>query len=209
MKKISVKEFWDWFLSKNEFLMDIDNLPEEEKEALLEEFDAVLATYSQGISYEISSLSTNGRKITFSAEGDEEYFEDVIELCTDVPILDFWNIIAFKQPQGSNVKIKFEDYSLNSKDLWFIPLENAENELSEKFGLKIALKDCKEDDEDQLIAVYSLIEAMIGEYDSTTLLEYFELCPLPDNPEAEDFIPLTQLPEFVDWHLDKIENSNN
>ena len=190
----------------DQFLMDIDNLPEQEKDELLEEFDNVLATYSEGITYELGELTSNGRKITFSAEGDEEYFDDVIELCTDIPILDFWGIVAFKQAQGGKVRIRFEDYVLNSKDLWFIPLENSEDELSEKFGLKIALKDYKEEDEDQLIAVYSLIEAMIGEYDSATLLEYFELCPLPNNPEEEDFIPLTQLPEFIDWHLDKIEN---
>lgn len=207
MKKITVNQFWEWFQTKSEYLMDIDNLPQKEKDELLEEFDSVLATYSEGISYELGELTTNGRKIIFTAEGDEEYFEDVIELCTNIPILDFWDIVAFKQPQGEKVRIKFEDYTLNSKDLWFMPLENQENELNEKFGLKIALKDCKEEDEDQLIAVYTLIEAMIGEYDCTTLLEYFELCPLPQNPEDEGFISLTQLPEFIEWFLNNIEDS--
>lgn len=208
MKKITVNQFWEWFQTKSEYLMDIDNIPQKEKDELMRDFDNVLATYSEGISYELGELTTNGRKITFSAEGDEEYFEDVIELCTNIPILDFWDIVAFKQPQGGKVRIKFEDYTLSSKDLWFMPLENQENEINEKFGLKIALKDCKEEDEDQLIAVYTLIEAMIGEYDCTTLLEYFELCPLPPKPEEEEFIPLTELPEFIEWFLNNLEDSS-
>jgi hypothetical protein len=203
IRKITAQEFWDWFITKSEFLMDLDN--SNDKDQLIKEFEEVLASYSEGLSFEISELSQNGRSITFSAEGDEDYFEDVIELTNNVPILDFWDIVAFKQPQGERVRIKFENYSINSKDLWFIPMENDE-ELSEKVGIMVGINDLNEEDEDQLIAVYTLIEAMIGEYDCTTLLGYFELCLLPENPEQEGFIPLTQLPEFIAWHLNKIDN---
>jgi hypothetical protein len=203
IRKITAQEFWDWFITKSEFLMDLDN--SKDKDQLIKEFEEVLASYSEGLSFEISELSQNGRSITFSAEGDEDYFEDVIELTNNVPILDFWDIVAFKQPQGEKVRIKFENYSINSKDLWFIPMENDE-ELSEKVGIMVGINDLNEEDEDQLIAVYTLIEAMIGEYDCTTLLGYFELCLLPENPEQEGFIPLTQLPEFIAWHLNKIDN---
>ncbi len=203
IRKITAQEFWDWFITKSEFLMDLDN--SKDKDQLIKEFEEVLASYSEGLSFEISELSQNGRSITFSAEGDEDYFEDVIELTNNVPILDFWDIVAFKQPQGERVRIKFENYSINSKDLWFIPMENDE-ELSEKVGIMVGINDLNEEDEDQLIAVYTLIEAMIGEYDCTTLLGYFELCLLPENPEQEGFIPLTQLPEFIAWHLNKIDN---
>lgn len=202
MKKLTSKEFWDWFVAKSEFLMDLDN--SNDKDQLMKEFEEVLASYSEGLSFEISELTQNGRSITFSAEGDEDYFEDVIELTTNVPILDFWDIIAFRQPQGEKVRIKFENYTLNSKDLWFIPMESDE-EFSERVGIMVGINDLVEDDEDQLIAVYSLIEAMIGEYDCTTLLGYFELCSLFENPEHEGFIPLTQLPEFITWHLNKID----
>lgn len=205
MKKITVEEFWNWFQTKSEFLMDIDNLDPIESEELLKEFEKVLASYSEGISFEMTDLSKDGRKIIFSAEGDQDYFDDVIELCTNASILDFWDIIAFKQPQGPNVKIRFEGYSLNSKNLWFIPLEN-EDELEGMIGLEIAIKGFKEEeDEDQLIAVYSLIEAMIGEYDCSTLLGYFELCEMPEDPEKEGFIPLTELPEYIDWHINNVE----
>lgn len=205
MNKITVEEFWKWFQEKNEFLMDIDNMDPIKAEDLMNEFEQVLASYSEGMSFEMSELDANGRTIIFSAEGDEDFFDDVIQLCENVPVLDFWEIVAFKQPQGSKVKIKFENHILNSKDLWFIPMENEEDDIEEKIGLEIAIKGCNEEDEDQLIAVYSLIEAMIGEYDCTTLLGYFELFEMPESPELDGFIPLTELPEYIDWYINNIE----
>lgn len=205
MNKITVEEFWKWFQEKSEFLMDIDNIDPIKAEDLMNEFEQVLASYSEGMSFEMSELDANGRTIIFSAEGDEDFFDDVIQLCENAPVLDFWEIVAFKQPQGSKVKIKFENYVLNSKDLWFIPMENEEDDIEEKIGLEIAIKGYNEEDEDQLIAVYSLIEAMIGEYDCTTLLGYFELCEMPESPELDGFIPLTELPEYIDWYINNIE----
>jgi len=208
MRKINVDEFWNWFISKSEFLMDIDNLNEEKSEKLLDEFSEVLGSYSEGMSFDIGDLGAEGRKIVFSAEGDQDYFEDVIELCESTPVLDFWDIIAFKQPKGAKVKIKFEGYTLNSRDLWFMPLENEDDDDYDLIGLRVALKGFRQDDEDQLIAVYSLIEEMIGEYDCATLLGYFDICELPENPELEEFIPLVELQEYVDWHINLIEGRN-
>ncbi|MDR0972070.1 MAG: hypothetical protein LBM25_06780 [Bacteroidales bacterium] len=204
MRKISAENFWEWFQEKSEFLMDIDSLGDKAEE-LLNEFASTLALYSEGISFILGDLTENGRQIIFSAEGDEEYFEDVITLCDAVPILDFWDIVAFLPAKGANVKINYKGYTLKSKDLWFVPMENEDSSYG-KVGLQIAIKDCKEDDEDLLIAVYSLIEEMIGEYDCTMQIGYFELCPLPSDPEKEDFIPLTMLPDFISWHISQEEN---
>jgi hypothetical protein len=199
--KISIEEFWKWFEQHNEHLMDIDSLEEQQIDDLLHEFDSVLKSYCEGISFEIGDLTKNGRTLTFTADGNEEFFDDVVQLCDNMPILDFWEVIALKPPQGENVSIVYEKYKLKSKDLWFVPMESEEQD--DKIGIKVGIKDYNEDDEDQLVAVYSLIEAMIGEYDCTMLLAYFELCSLPQEPDKEDFIPLTELPQFVFWHFNK------
>jgi hypothetical protein len=64
--------------------------------------------------------------------------------------------------------------------------------------LQIALDENATEDEDLLVAVYSLIEEMIGEYECATLLSYFELITLSNNMEEQGFRPLTELPEFID-----------
>jgi hypothetical protein len=124
-----------------------------------------------------------------------DYFEDLINLYEQSPILDFWDIVAFRQGKGANVNITFENYHLSSKKMWFLPMENTEDE--EQLGLQIALDIKETEDEDLLVAVYSLIEEMIGEYECATILSYFEIVPTFENMEEQGFRPLTELPELI------------
>ena len=184
--------------------MDIDSAEKGEAEALLQRLDNDLKQYSEGIDFVLGDLSDKGRTLTFTCEGDTDYFDDVITLCEQSPVLDFWEIEAFRPAKGADVAITFEKYHLKSKNLWFIPLESEEE--SDKFGLRVALDEYEQDNEDLLIAVYSLIEQMLGEYDTATTLGYLELCPLGDNMKEEGFSPLCDLPEYLEWFLNNGEN---
>jgi hypothetical protein len=197
--KITIEEFWKRFQEKSERLMDLDSLNKEEQEEILTSVDEDLKQYSEGLSLEIGKLGTNGRKLTLTADGDVDYFEDLINLYEQSPVLDFWDIVAFKQGKGANVNISFENYHLSSKKMWFMPMENQEDE--QMLGLQIALDAKETEDEDLLVAVYSLIEEMIGEYECATLLSYFELTIISDNMQEKGFKPLTELPEFIDMLL--------
>lgn len=197
---MSAEEFWKAFTEYKDLLMDIDSLDKAEADKLLKRLDGDLKKYCEGLEFILGDLSEKGRTLTFTAEGDVEFFGYVEELCEEAPILDFWEIIAFKPAKGKNVSITFENYRLNSKNLWFLPLESEEEE--GKLGLRIALEGGRED---LLVAVYSLLEEMLGEYDAATSLEYFEICSLGSNPKEEGFYPLTDLPEYVDWFIDEAE----
>lgn len=197
--KITIEEFWNRFKEKSDKLMDLDSLSPAEKDEVLDSIDSDLKQYSEGLSLEIGKLSTNGRKLTLTAEGDVDYFEDLINLYEQSPVLDFWDIVAFKQGKGANVNISFENYHLSSKKMWFMPMENQEDE--QMLGLQIALDAKETEDEDLLVAVYSLIEEMIGEYECAILLSYFELTTISDNMQEKGFKPLTELPEFIDMLL--------
>ncbi len=200
---MSVEEFWNGFSVYKDLLMDIDSAEKAEADALLERLDGDLKAYCEGLDFVLGDLTAKGRTLTLTAGGDTDYFEPLIALCENAPVLDFWDIIAFKPAKGTNVSISFENYRLSSKNLWFIPLESEEE--TEQVGLRIALKEFKEEDEDLLIAVYSLLEEMLGEYYTATLLGYFELCALPQQPSSEGFSPLTDLPEYLDYFLNSIE----
>lgn len=194
--KITIEEFWNRFKAKSDKLMDLDSLNAEEKDEILNSLDEDLKQYSEGLSLEIGKLGTNGRKLTLTAEGDVDYFEDLINLYEQSPVLDFWDIVAFKQGKGANVNVSFGPYHLSSKKMWFMPMENQDD--AEMLGLQIALDTKETEDEDLLVAVYSLIEEMIGEYECATLLSYFELTTITDNMEEKGFKPLTELPEFIE-----------
>ncbi len=200
---MKAEEFWKKFEGYKDLIMDIDSLDTEQGDKLLERLDGDLKEYSEGIDFILGDLTDKGRTLTFTTEGDVDYFDDLIALCEEAPVLDFWDIIAFKPAKGSNVNITFEKHRISSKNLWFMPLESEEER--EKVGLRVALKEYVEDDEDLIIAVYSLIEQMLGEYDTAMLLGYLELCSLNDNPEEEGFHPMTDLPEYMEWFMNNSE----
>jgi hypothetical protein len=200
---MKAEEFWKKFEGYKDLIMDIDSLDTAEGDKLLERLDGDLKEYSEGVDFILGDLTDKGRTLTFTTEGDVDYFDDLIALCEEAPVLDFWDIIAFKPAKGSNVNITFEKHRISSKNLWFMPLESEEEK--EKVGLRIALKEFVEDDEDLIIAVYSLIEQMLGEYDTAMLLGYLELCSLGDKPEEEGFHPMTDLPEYMEWFMNNSE----
>lgn len=200
---MKAEEFWKKFEGYKDLIMDIDSLDTAEGDKLLERLDGDLKEYSEGIDFILGDLTDKGRTLTFTTEGDVDYFDDLIALCEEAPVLDFWDIIAFKPAKGSNVNITFEKHRISSKNLWFMPLESEEEK--EKVGLRVALKEFVEDDEDLIIAVYSLIEQMLGEYDTAMLLGYLELCSLCDKPEEEGFHSMTDLPEYMEWFMNNSE----
>jgi hypothetical protein len=88
--------------------------------------------------------------------------------------------------------------------MYFEPLETAEE--PDILGLRVAFDGADNDNEDMLVGTYSTIEALIGEFDCATLLGYFEICPMPQNPDKEGLKPLAELPAFVEWFKRQREN---
>ncbi|MBO6116991.1 MAG: hypothetical protein J6P44_00430 [Bacteroidales bacterium] len=197
--------FWDKFITIKDRLMDIDSLSEDKAEELLLLLDGYLKDFSQGVDFILSDLTANGRDILLTANGDEEFFQDVIELVQSAPVMDFWTVTAFLQPQGKNQSAEYEDTSLNSKDLYFIPMES--DEQKDKIGLMIAGKNLQKNDE-VLSCAYLLCEKMIGEYNATTLTGYFDVGNLPDNFEDEGYLPLDYLPDFIQWKIDSLNKTD-
>lgn len=189
--------FWTWFQENNERLTMLNDLDKNEQNTLLNNLQKQLDSYCEGLTYEISEPTPQGRTITFSAEGDMDLFEALVALTDEAPDLDWWEFIPFKQPNGKNVRVTFDKFTFASKDMYFQQLESEEE--PDILGLRIALPNPVKDDEDQLVGVYVTIEAMIGEFDCATLIGYLDTCPLPKEPFKEGFRPLDDLPEFIEW----------
>lgn len=190
-------KFWKWFTEHNEQLTMLDDLDEKESNALLEEMQKVLDGYCEGLTYEIGDQTNNGRTVTFSAEGDTDLFKYVTDLVEEAPDLDWWEFVAFKQPKGKGLKVTFDKYRFDTKKMYFMELENEES--PDMVGLRVALENPVEGDDDQLVGVYVTIEALIGEFDCATLVGYLDVCPIPAEPFKEGFKAMDDLPEFIEW----------
>lgn len=190
-------KFWKWFCDNNEQLTMLDDLDENVANTLLEDMQKALDDYCEGLTYEIGDQTPNGRTVTFSAEGDTDLFKYVTDLVEAAPDLDWWEFVAFKQPKGKGLKVTFDKYRFDTKKMYFMELENEES--PDMVGLRVALENPVEDDDDQLVGVYVTIEALIGEFDCATLVGYLDVCPIPAEPLKEGFKKMDDLPEFIEW----------
>jgi len=190
--------FWQEFEKIKDILMDADSLSEEQADKILLSLDEKLKEYSKGLDFILGDLTPKGRTFTITANGDEEYFPLVEKLMDNAPEYNLWKLEGFLQPEGKHVTISANGYTLKSRDIFFVPLENKESK--NKLGLRLGLKKVADND-DFNICAYLLIEKMIGEFYATTLIEYFDLVVLPDNYKEENFMPLDNLPDYVAWFV--------
>ncbi len=191
------EKFWQWFANNNEQLTMLGELDEKGQQQLLDEMQCHLEEYCEGLSFEMGEPTPSGRTLTFSAEGDMDLFRYVVELTENAPDMDWWEFVAFKQPKGKDLKVTFDKYHFETKKMYFMQLESEEE--PDILGVRVALPNPVKDDDDQLVGVYVTLEAMIGEFDCSTLVGYLDTCPIPDNPAKEGFRPMDDFPEFVEW----------
>lgn len=197
--------FWNWFIANSEQLTMLNDLPEPDSARLLDEMQHQLDQYCEGLTFEIGEQTTNGRTLTISAEGDFDLFRYVVDLCDNAPDIDWWEFVPFKQPKGKALKVTFDKFRFDTSKMAFMQLENdAEPDI---IGLRVALPDLpanyhptdSDADDDRLVGVYVTLEALIGEFDCTTLIGYLEIAPMPAEPFKAGYRPLDDFPEFVEW----------
>lgn len=192
-----IEKFWQWFQDHNEQLVMLNDLDEKDREQLENALQYQLTKYCAGLAYEMGDPTPNGRTLTFTAEGDTDLFRYVVELVDAAPDLDWWEFVAFKQPMGTELKVRFDRYLFDTRKMYFQQLECEEE--PDMLGLRIAVEGSKPDDEDFQVGVYVTLEALIGEFDCATLIGYMETVPVPDEPFKAGFQALDDLPKFVDW----------
>ncbi len=192
-----IEKFWQWFCDHNEQLIALGDLEEKERNELMNALQYQLTKYCNGLSCEMGEATANGRTLIFTAEGDTDLFRYVVELVDAAPDLDWWDFVAFKQPMGTELKVRFDRYVFDTRKMYFQQLECEEE--PDMLGLRIAVEGNKPDDEDFQVGVYVTLEALIGEFDCATLIGYMETVNLPEEPFKAGFQELDSLPKFVEW----------
>ncbi len=192
-----IEKFWQWFQDHNEQLIALGDLEEKERDELMGALQYQLGKYCDGLVFEMGEATANGRTLTFSAEGDTDLFRYVVELVDNAPDLDWWEFVAFKQPMGTELKVRFDRYMFDTRKMYFQQLECEEE--PEMLGLRVAVEGGESQEEDFQVGVYVTLEALMGEFDCATLIGYMETVPLPDEPFKAGFQALDDLPKFVEW----------
>jgi|GEM_PF-1578797 hypothetical protein len=200
----SIQALWDWFVAHKSLMADLDTMDRAEQRNVMREFENLMACYSQGLTFEVREPEptdnyplTDYRQLIISAEGNEDYFPEVIDLTTHAPVMEGWDVVPFRPAEGVKVNMIYGKWDLYSKNMYFTLLVN-EEVTTDQIGIMVGVKDYDgTEDEDLYFAVYGLLEKILGEYDCATRIAYIDVCPEPKDPQKENFKPLTTLPQYI------------
>jgi len=198
---MTAEEFWNWFEEHNQKYYTLYDESPENKDFLIELFLEKLQEFSDGLYFKIGGYPGEMQDLIITAEGNLDYFEKVQELVDAAPKMDQWNIIAFKPALEGDYIVEYEGLEIDSSELWFLPMQHHENH--KLFGLIVAIPDFEPDDRDRYLgAVYQMLDTLIGERATTEDVHYLDLTNLPENPEQEGYIRLSELKRYMEWHKD-------
>ena len=199
------KIFWKWFEENNSKYFYLNQISEaNKKEELLDALLNHLHDYCDKLFFEIGGIPNEAQELIISAEGDKKYFNKVEKLVSQAPKIKDWEILAFKRPMGTRFTTNYEGIELNPQKIWFLPLDN-ENE-PQMFGVRIYMNNYNFQEEKLFLnASYQVLDAILGEKSNALDIHHVEVDKLPPEPEKNELIRLTELPEYITWRKSKIK----
>jgi hypothetical protein len=103
-------------------------------------------------------------------------------------------VIAFRQPIPGDFSLRCGDLELTPSELYFQPIEDDGALDLIVYGHGFGDQDGDELSYHGLI----MIDNLIGEYDCVMRVRYYDFQELPDEPDREALLPLSQLAGFID-----------
>lgn len=184
--------FWNWFKKNEKYIYDnIDN-----KELQSELYDMIsneLVKVDSNLVFNSSPISENEkREFTISADGLKESFVSVEKLVKQSPKFKNWNIIAFRQRiNNDDLGIRYNDYEISYADLYY------KSSMKEGvYGVDLYIKNY--DDSGQMQnAIYILLDALLGEYDTTMRIDWIEWHSLKEE-DVSKFKNIIELRKEID-----------
>lgn len=188
------RTFWDWFSAEE---CRFRNIETPEKEVLLSELQEHIQQFHPQLWFEIGGDAAGPRELIITAEGNISLFPEVRRLVFAAPRIDGWKFIAFKPAQGFHFNLRYDDLNLSPEATWFLPLESST--APEALGLRVAYAHYTTRQKDTfLLATYILLEAGLGEISVAEDVQHVEVCLAPSLPSSEGFLPLQELPAFIE-----------
>ena len=188
------KRFWKWFVDNANSLAAVRN----GNDPILQKLDRELRKVHPNLNFEmgLGGLSDDDQlAFIVSANGILSAFPAVEQLVACAPTLSNWKIIAFRQPKGKGVvpEILYQNFLRKEEDVWF-----SYKQRMNQVDLIIYIRDLSPSNAKQAIGASLIhLDNELGEYLAATGIGFFDFKPLPDNPAARGFLPLTEIGTIV------------
>jgi len=188
------EEFWNWFIQHEVDLFDF----EADREKIFDQLAAELQKVDPDLTFEIGPKRTR-REFVISAGGIKRAFPAVALLVNASPILDRWQVTAFRPRRTPPNIVEFRGKRVHPKDVQFSLLDNGRTA-----GLYIFIPGFREDDADLKQIGYLLLDESLGEYDVESRLGLIKMLS-PDTPTDEERYPLAELAARFDELISQLE----
>jgi hypothetical protein len=185
------KDFWKWFTANQQDLLHFEN----NQDVLFDELSKHLKAIDENLVFEFSPIRDNQiREFSISADGIKSSFPNVIALIEKAPELVNWEFSAFRQRvPGDDIKIRMgDDITLSYSDIYF-----RYGEEDGKIGIELNIRNADPKSKSTKMAVFVLLDGLIGEYDMETRISWIDMVPL-DEENIENLHPLIFLRDLVD-----------
>jgi hypothetical protein len=195
----AAKKFWSWFKEHNKSYLFVDEVDEDVKEQLLNALLDNLHEYCDQLYFQVGGMPSGEQELIITAEGNIDFFEQVETLVSNAPAIDNWKFIGFIQPQDDLNTTNFEDVELKPAEMWFLPLVNAGKPRSIAIKVCTPNYDIVKESEWFKSAVFKVLDTVLGEKSFALDIHYIDFGKLPDKPENDGMIELSELPAYVKW----------
>lgn len=198
----NAKKFWKWFTENNSKFLFVTEVNDSERESFLNDFLFHLHEYCDHLYFQIGGHPDDKKvELIISAEGMANYFPKVEELVDAAPQFENWEIIKFKQPQGSGFITQYHGRDFDPNKVIYIPLLNKDK--PHAVGIHICYPDYEEKEKATFVGgTYLMLDTVLGEKSTTLDIEYMDVIKTPKNITEVDFRHVSDLKEYID----KIKN---
>jgi hypothetical protein len=198
------QKFWIWFQENNLKYFYLHQIKDSnKKEEMLSDFEEHLHEYCEHLYFEIGGNADEPQDLIISAAGNRDYFDAAEALVSAAPQLEDWNFIALKPPMGIDFVHNYEGITIDPRKLWFLPLEKEADPTD--FGIRVYLAEYEDkSNQHYLTACYQILDTFLGEKFFALNIQHVELGRLPSFPEKNGLIPLSDLPEYIQWRNNRV-----
>jgi hypothetical protein len=204
MRKINI--FWNWFQDNNQTIKNLIQETAQNQKQICYWLSKQLGYYSRDLDFMIVFPKKENQKaeLIITANGNPEYFNNVIELINNAPVLRHWKFTAFIQSTENIDKILvglddpyiFQEITLKTCEIKFLPL-NYDDKIK-KLNIIIYLKNYKIHCDTKILqhAIYIILQDLLGEKSKHQNINFVQLAYLPYN--TEELIELYELQYYID-----------
>jgi hypothetical protein len=202
----AINTFWNWFQDNNQTIKNMINETPKNQKHISFWINKNLSYYCKEIDFMIvfPKKPNDKAEMIISANGNPNYFKQVIALVDYAPTLKTWKFTAFIQPLKDIEKVMdgldkpyiFQDITLKASELKFRAINYEEN--LQKLDIIIFFKQfnihCNNKTLNQ--AIYIILQDLLGEKSLYQNINLIHLAQMPDN--EDDLIFLCDLQSYID-----------